>query len=226
MKAKKLLSYIIICLFIPIIVIAGSFLFGGKQYAFITAAITLFACVPFFLSFENSKHGTTELVIIAVLTALSVLGRVIFIAIPGFKPVAAFTILAGMYFGSEAGFMTGALSAVLSNIFIQQGPWTPFQMLSWGLIGFIAGLISNKIKQNKVLMGIFAAISGILFSLVMDIWTTLWADGYFNINRYIPTVIASIPTMVVYAFSNTLFLLLLITTVGKRIERLRIKYGI
>lgn len=223
---KKLINYIIICLIIPSAVVAGSFLFGGKQYAFISAAVTLLACVPFFLSFEKSKHTTTVLVIIAVLTALSVLSRIIFFAIPGFKPVAAFAILAGMYFGSEAGFMTGALSAVLSNIYFQQGPWTPFQMLSWGLVGFAAGMLSKKLKKNMVFTGIFAAVSGILFSLVMDIWSTLWADGYFNVDRYIPMIVASLPTMVLYAVSNIIFLFTLITTIGKRIERLRIKYGI
>lgn len=226
MKAKKLINYTIICFIIPTAVIAGSFLFGERQYAFISAAVTLLACVPFLLAFEKRKHSTTEMVIIAVLTALSVLGRVLFIALPGFKPVAAFTILAGMYFGSEAGFMTGALSALLSNIYIQQGPWTPFQMLSWGLIGFFAGLLSNKIKRHKLVMVIFAAISGIFFSLVMDIWITLYADGYFNIARYIPMVLASLPTMALYAVSNIVFLFALIKTIGKRIERLRFKYGI
>ena len=226
MNVKKLFGFIIICIIIPVAVIVGSFLFGEKQYAFISAAVTMLACLPFLLSFEKGKHSTTVLVIIAVLTALSVLGRLIFFALPGFKPVAAFAILTGIYFGSEAGFMTGALSALLSNIYFMQGPWTPFQMLSWGLIGFIAGLLAKNLKKNKLFMGIFAAISGIFFSLVMDIWLTLWADGYFNVDRFIPMVLASLPMIALYAVSNIIFLYALILSIGKRIERLKIKYGL
>lgn len=90
-----------------------------------------------------------------------------------------------MYFGSEAGFMTGALSAVISNFFFGQGPWTPFQMFSWGILGLIAGIIADPLKRSKIVLTIYAVISGILYSLIMDIWTVLWADGYFNFSRYL-----------------------------------------
>ena len=48
-------------------------------------------------------------------------------------------MLTAMYLGSEAGFLTGAMAALLSNFYFGQGPWTAFQMLAWGLIGWIAG---------------------------------------------------------------------------------------
>lgn len=219
-------GYIIILICIPLVVLLGTLLLGGKQYAFITTAVTAFACVPFIFAFEQGNHSTAEAVIISVFIALSALGRVMFFALPGFKPVTAFTIMAGMYFGAEAGFMTGALSAVLSNIYFRQGPWTPFQMLSWGLIGFFAGMLSNQLKRSRIVLIIYGVFSGVFFSLVMDTWSTLWADGYFNLTRYIPLVISSLPVMTIYAMSNIIFLLALKGTIGKQVERLRQKYGI
>ena len=125
---KKWISYGLLLLAIPLTVVLGSTVFGGKQYAFLSLAVAILACIPFFLSFERGESGGIRLVLVAVLTALSVLGRLLFAVLPGFKPVTAMVILTAMYFGSEAGFLTGALTAVLSNFYFGQGPWTPFQI--------------------------------------------------------------------------------------------------
>ena len=122
--------------------------------------------------------------------------------------------------------MTGALSAVISNFYFGQGPWTPFQMLSWGLLGFIAGLIADPLKRSRVVLAIYAVISGVLYSLLMDIWSTLWADGYFNVSRYLAFVVSSAQFTLIYAVSNLVFLLLLARPIGKILGRIKTKYGI
>ena len=164
--------------------------------------------------------------LIAALTALSVAGRMMFEFLSGFKPVTALVVLTALYFGKEAGFMTGALSAVVSNFYFGQGPWTPFQMLSWGLIGFIAGLLANPLKKSKVLLCVYGALSGVMFSMLMDVWTVIWADGYFNISRYAAAIVTALPFTAVYAASNVVFLLLLSKPLGKILGRLKTKYGI
>jgi len=78
-----------------------------------------------------------------------VLGRAAFFMVPQFKPILALVILAGLTLGSPAGFMTGAMTAFVSNFFFGQGPWTPWQMAALGLVGFLAGLLAEK----KVLNG-------------------------------------------------------------------------
>ena len=158
------------------------------------------------------------------MVAISVIGRFIFAPIPGFKPVTATVVITAMYFGGEAGFMTGALSAVISNFYFGQGPWTPFQMFSWGIVGFIAGVAADPLKRSKIALVIYAVVSGVLYSLLMDVWTVLWADGYFNISRYIAAVISAVQFTVVYAVSNVVFLLIFEKPIGKVLERVKKKY--
>lgn len=109
--------------------------------------VFLIACaIPFFLVFEKKKPQARELVPIAVMAALGVVGRTMFelIPLPNFKPVSAIVIITAVAFGPETGFLTGALTGFLSNFIFGQGPWTPWQMFCWGMIGFLAGLLQNK----------------------------------------------------------------------------------
>jgi len=223
---KKLLPYLIYFICIPLIILLGRVLFGDKQYAFTAIAAALLACIPFFISFERKENNTTKLIIIAVLVALAVIGRLIFYYVPGFKPVTAMVIITAMYFGSEAGFMTGALTALISNFFFGQGSWTPFQMLTWGLIGFAAGLLAERLKNNRILLCVYGAVSGIAFSFLLDFWSVLWVDSSFNFSRYVAMVLSSAPFTAVYAVSNVIFLLVLTKPIGNKIQRVKDKYGI
>lgn len=224
MKSK--VAFFVVLPITVAVVLGGAYIFEDKRYAWISLCVALLSCVPVILNFEKGRENTKELIIIAVMVALSSVGRMIFAPIPGFKPVTAMVVITAMYFGSEAGFMTGALSALISNIYFGQGPWTPFQMLSWGIIGAIAGIAAKLLKKSRVALCVFAVISGVLYSMLMDVWTVLWADGYFNIARYVAAVVSATQFTVVYAVSNVVFLLLLIKPIGKILERIKTKYGL
>lgn len=226
MAAKKVIKYLCVFLVAPLIVLCGVFFLGDRKYAFVSLALSVVACIPFFVSFEKGKNDARRIVIIAVMTALSVAGRFVFAPIPFFKPVTAIVIITAIYLGAEAGFITGAFSAVVSNFYFGQGPWTPFQMFAWGLIGFLAGLLAKRLVESKVLLIIFGALSGVVFSFIMDVWTTLWADGTFNIARFIASITTAAPFTVVYMVSNVIFLLLLTKPIGRKLQRLKTKYGI
>ena len=148
----------------------------------------MLALIPFFLKFESSLPQAKEVVLIAVLTALTVVMRIVFSPLPFFKPVTALIILAALVFGSEAGFLIGALSALLSNFYYGQGIWTPFQMFAWGLIGSLSGLLKGILNRKilvillLLMLGIF---SGFVFAVIMDIQTVLFIDNYFNLKRFI-----------------------------------------
>lgn len=223
---KPILKYGVTFFLIPLIVILSVSLLGNKAYAFVSLLIIILSCVPFFISLEKKKTTTRYIVILAVMTALSVAGRFIFAPLPFFKPVTAMVIISAMYFGSEFGFITGALSAILSNFYFGQGPWTPFQIFSWGIIGFIAGLFSSQLIRSKIILIIYGFFAGIAYSLIMDVWTTLWADGIFNFERFIGAVISAIPITAIYAVSNIVFLLILTPFLGKKITRIKNKYGL
>lgn len=80
----------------------------------------------------------------AVIAALSTAVRLAFMPLPNFKPSLALIMLSAAVFGPLFGLGTGALFALLSNIFLGQGPWTLWQMLSFGLAGFAAGLLGKS----------------------------------------------------------------------------------
>ncbi len=223
---KKVISRCILLGLIPVIVIGGAILFHDRQYAWITLCVVILSCVPFFLHFERSAADAKRMVLLACMTALTVLGRMLFAMIPAFKPVTAMVVITGMYFGSEAGFMTGALAAVLSNFYFGQGPWTPFQMFSWGILGFIAGMAADSLKRSKISLTLYAVLSGILYSLLMDIWTVLEADGGFNLSRYAAALGSAVPFTAMYALSNAVFLWLLARPIGKILDRIKTKYGL
>lgn len=212
---------------VPLVAVLGAVLFGGKRYDIAILIAAVLCCVPFFVSFEQRKPSARELVLVAVMTAFSVAGRFVFAVIPFFKPVTAVVIISAVYFGPQAGFMIGSLSAVISNIYFGQGAWTPFQMLCWGLIGFFAGLLGGKEWFRKPLpLCIYGVLAGAFYSIVMDVWTVLSADGAFNIERWLAAMTAALPVMAVYCVSNAVFLLILRRPLGNRLDRLRTKFGV
>ena len=107
-----------------------------------------------------------------------------------------------------------------------QGPWTPFQMFSWGLIGLLAAFFSVSLKKSKLALAVFGVFSGIIFSLLMDGWTVLWAEGTFSASRYLAFVVSALPVTAIYAVSNVLFLLVLAVPIGGKLDRVIKKYGI
>lgn len=227
MNDKKIKNIIIIIL-IPLCIALGVIIFKDRKYNLISMIIAILSCIPIFIAFEKGETSTRRIVIIAVMIAISVAGRVAFTALQGFKPVVAIVIITAIYLGSEAGFLTGSMSAIISNIFFGQGPWTPFQMFSWGMIGFIAGLpfMQKLLLKNRVVLSIYGIFSGIIFSLIMDIWTALSIDGIYNMKRYMAAVATSFPFMAIYAISNVVFLMLAVKPFGEKLERIKIKYGI
>ena len=225
-KKKNGMTICILLLLIPLIVVGGAFVFREKYYAWISLCVCLLSCLPLFYCFERRESSSKELTILAVLIALSSLGRFVFAWLPGFKPVTAITVIAAIWLGKEAGFVVGALSAVISNFYFGQGPWTPFQMFSWGFLGFLAGVFRKPLQKSKVLLCLFGVFAGILYSSIMDIWTILWADGGFRLSRYLAMAATALPVTTEYAVSNVVFLLLLSKPVGEKLERLKKKYGI
>ena len=221
-KVKRILGILIPLVLIPAAAVCGSLLFDEQKHIFVSLAVAFLSLILFITGFERKVTGTRRLVLVAVMTAISVLGRFI----PFFKPITALTVITAMYLGGEAGFLVGALSALLSNFYFGQGPWTAFQMLAWGLIGYVAGLMAEPLKKNKVLLLIYGVLSGIAFSLIMDVWTVLWYSAGFDAELYLASVTAAIPHTILYAVSNFIFLLWLSKPFGDKLERIKIKYGV
>mgnify|MGYP001326736859 CR=1 FL=1 len=223
---QKMITACLLLIGVPLIVVGGAMLFQEKHYAWISLCVAILSCLPLFICFERKDSTAKELITLAVLVAVSAAGRFAFAWVPGFKPVTAITVIAAMYLGREAGFVVGALSAVVSNFYFGQGPWTPFQMFAWGFLGFLAGVLAQPLKRQKIWMCLYGVLAGVLFSLIMDVWSTLWADGGFNLSRYLAACISALPFTIEYAVSNVIFLLLLTKPIGEKLERIKRKYGL
>lgn len=124
--------------------------------------------------FEKSMLGTKEIAVIATLSAFTALSRIAFAPIPNVKPVTFLVALSGFVFGPYEGFLIGSTSAFLSNIFFGQGPWTPWQMFSWGLVGIISGIWGRKGKRvSSLKFSIICFIYGFMFDWIMNFWYVL-----------------------------------------------------
>ena len=221
-RLRSVLGKLIPFAAIPALTLLGAVVFDTDKHLIVSLGVAVMTLLLFVSGYENKKTGTRRMVIASVMIALCVFGRFI----PLFKPITALTIITGMYLGGETGFLVGAMSALISNIFAGQGPWTAFQMLAWGLIGLTAGLTAGMLKKHRAVLLGYGVISGVAYSFIMDIWTTLWYSGEFDTSVYLSALVTAIPYTVSYAVSNFIFLFFLAKPFGEKLGRLHIKYGV
>lgn len=219
---RTLLKWLLPFFVIPALVLMGALCRQRAQYALMISLVCAASFLLFAAGFERKKTGSRRMVAVAVMTALSVSGRFI----PMIKPVAALTIITALYLGGEAGFLTGALTALISNFYFGQGPWTPFQMLAWGLTGYVAALMAGPLKRNRFILLLYGALSGVGYSMIMDIWTVLWYSGTWSLPLYGAALVTALPHTLLYAASNVIFLSIFARPFGQKLNRLSVKYGI
>ena len=130
----------------------------------IVPVVLILVQIPFFIAFEMKKPKPRDLMPIAVLSVIGALGRAVFAVIPSFNPNSAVVIIAGMQFGPLAGFLTGSLSALASNMLLGQGPWTLWQMTAWGMMGCFAGVFQRTgiFKHRGLLYFVWISLRNII----------------------------------------------------------------
>ncbi len=220
-RARKALRILVPAAGLPIVLIL-SLLAGEKRYLPLSLAVAMLALLLFFASFEHKKIGSRRMVLVSVITALSVAGRFI----PFFKPVTAFAILTGITLGGESAFLVGALSALLSNFSFGQGPWTPFQMIAWGGIGLLSAPLSSLLRKSRPMLLVYGLCSGILYSLLMDVWSVAWYSGEVSLPLLASAALTALPHTALYCASNLLFLWLFAKPFCEKLDRIQTKYGI
>jgi len=221
-KLRRFLGAALPFLVMPALVLLMPASIQEQHYALVSFLMVVLALLLFFSGFEHRKLGTRRMILVSVMTALSVIGRLI----PVVKPITALTILSALYLGREAGFLVGALSAVLSNFIMGQGPWTPFQMLAWGLIGLFAGFLAKPMLASRLFLYGYGLLSGVAYSMLLDIWTTVWTYDEFTLAAYSAALLSALPFTILYAFSNVLFLLIFTKPIGDKLSRIKKKYGL
>ena len=228
MKRATLFSLLTLLVLIPATLFLGTQL-RGKWHYLTSTLVILEAMLPFFLTFEARRPQARELVIIAVMAALAVAGRVA-IPVPNFKAITGIVMIAGMAFGPQAGFMTGAISAFASNFFYAQGPWTPWQMLAYGMGGFLAGILFSRKPAERLewlkqtLFAFFAVM--LVVGPLLDTCTVFTTGSKISWRFAAAVYLAGLPHNVIHGASCAATVLLLGKPMLTKLNRIKTKYGI
>ena len=226
-RRRTWLSAIIILIVIPVTIAIGILILDDRKYYFISLLIILYSMLPFLMVFEKRKPEARELIVIAVLVAIAVAGRAAFFMVPQFKPVVAIVIIAAVCLGAEAGFLVGVTAGFVSNIFIGQGPWTPWQMFCFGIIGFIAGHLFQKgwLKRSKLSLCIFGGLATfIIYGGIINIGSLLMFTSQFSWPALLATYISGFWFDMIHAIATVIFLMVLSKPMIEKLERIKVKY--
>ena len=201
--------------------------FQLDQTALLTLAVALAAIGVFFASFEASRPALRQIVPTVVLAALAAAGRILFAPVPDFKPVSAVCILAGAVFGRRSGFLVGAIAALVSNFFFGQGPWTPWQMYAWGLVGYLAGVLAERgwLDRPPVLYA-YGFLSALLYGLLLNGWYVVGFVHPLTLPAVAAAFAAAVPFDVVHGIATVAFLAALYAPWRRKLERIKRKHAL
>ncbi len=172
-------------------------------------AVCMLLAAAFYI-YERRGIPTREAALIATLAALAGLSRVPLAGFPGIQPTTFMVIICGAVFGPGAGFMVGSLAAIVSNMLLGQGPWTPWQMLAWGVAGLMGGLLrrlSQETPSGKTVMVVTALIWGFIFGWTMNTWHWLTFVYPLNWHSFLITQATSAWFDLLHGLSNAVFML-------------------
>ena len=222
----KILIFAIFFLCIPFTIYLGHTVLQQRKYYFISLLLVFEALAAFFLSFEKGKPKLREMMILSVMTAITVAGRAAFYMVPNVKPMAALTILSGIGLGSEAGFLVGALSMLVSNIFFGQGPWTPWQMVAMGLLGCLGGLVFRNERlcswKKVAAICVFGFLSVlIVYGGIMNPASVLMYQEHVNREMILSAYAMGLPFDLLHAGGTVLFLLIGTRPILKKLFRIQ-----
>lgn len=211
---------------VPLVLAACAYL-NLDQSALLIVATALTAVGVFFAAFETSRPSLRQVMPTVVLAALAAAGRMLFAPIPDFKPVSAICILAGAVFGRRSGFMVGALAALVSNFFFGQGPWTPWQMYAWGLVGYLAGVLADRgwLDRTPALLA-FGFSSGLLYGLLLNGWNAIGFVHPLTLPAVLVSFGAALPFDLMHGAATVAFLAALYLPWKKKLERIKKKYAL
>ncbi len=208
-----------------------------EQSGLPTLLVGCAALAVFFCGFEAGKPALRQIMPTATLGALAAAGRILFAPIPDFKPVSAICIIAGAVFGKHSGFMVGALAALCSNFFFGQGPWTPWQMYAWGLVGYVAGILANNgvfalserlgahgPSLGTVVLLCYGFLSGLGYGFILNSWYIVAFLVPVTWQGALAAYLAGLPLDLVHSVATVIFLSALYLPWKRKLERIKRKY--
>ncbi len=174
-----------------------------------TFAILAIVLVGGFVWYERSHPSARLLGLVAALAALAAAGRVALTPIPNVTPTTDIAMLSGYSLGGPAGFVVGALAALVSNFWLGQGPWTPWQMAAWGLAGLAGAALAKATHRRLGRWGLAlaCAVAGLVYGALLDLSVMVTYGGEQSLERYLALSARGIPFNVAHALGNFAFAL-------------------
>jgi energy-coupling factor transport system substrate-specific component len=178
--------------------------------------------------YERSQPSARLLAVVGTLAALAVVGRIAFAAIPNVKPTTDIVLIAGYTLGGAPGFAVGAVTALVSNLFFGQGPWTPWQMAAWGLVGILGALLARSTgrRLGRVPLAVACGLCGLLFGAILDLSTWVTGAGGHTLGEYLTISGISFPFNVAHAVGNVVFFLAFGPALIRAVDRCRARFEI
>ena len=162
-----------------------------------------------FAWYERTHPSSKVLALVATLAALAALGRVAFAPLPNVKPTTDVVLLSGYVLGGAPGFAVGAVGGLTSNLIFGQGPWTPWQMAAWGLIGVIgagwARVTRGRLPRLPTALVCIAV--AFLYGLLTNLSTLTAAGRTPTTGQWAATEVAGLPFDLAHAVGNVAFFL-------------------
>ncbi len=176
--------------------------------------------------YERSRPPARVLALVATLAALAALGRIAFAPVPNVKPTTDIVLIAGAALGGPAGFAVGAVAALASNVFFGQGPWTPWQMLAWGLCGILGAVLvrlgGERMAARRVPLAAACGAAGLMFGAILDFGTASLAGGSDLGGRFLAMDLGtSVAWNIAHAVGNVLFALVFGSALFRALARFR-----
>ena len=167
------------------------------------------ALVAGFAWYERTHPTARVLALVATLAALAALGRVAFAPLPNVKPTTDIVLIAGLVLGGAPGFMVGAVAALASNLFFGQGPWTPWQMAAWGLVGVLGAALgaAGGRRLGRVPLAAACGLAGLLYGAILDYSTWVTFSGAHTLGGYVAFSATSLSFNLAHAIGNVVFCL-------------------
>ncbi|MEN6327862.1 MAG: ECF transporter S component [Syntrophomonas sp.] len=195
---------------VMILLLAASLIPANPLYkinwALLSTIIVAGSILMFFGVFEKGNITVRGIALIATMSALAAMARIAFSPVASFKPTTFIIMITGYVFGAQTGFMVGVVTALTSNIFLGQGPWTPWQMLGWGLCGVLAALLGSRQNDYRpVPFIILAGACGYLYGWLLNIWHWVAFIYPLNIKTLLAVYTASFAFDTLHAFGNVVF---------------------
>ncbi len=226
MKKANIATLFVFFLILPITLYVGT-LISGKGYYVTGTVIIIELMIPFFMAFEGKKPQARELVVIAVMCTLAIVGRVA-IPIPNFKAAFAIIMISGIAFGPQTGYVVGAITALVSDFFYGQGAYMPWQMMAYGAGGMLAGFIfqSKRLKRTPWTMAIVGFLLVLLWiGPLLDCAHLFLMMPEINKSTVFASLASGFPVNISQATSTVLIMLVFGRPLLDKLERIKLKYG-